>query len=498
VSTRTTIGVWIVAAALAGGGAPLLASRKKVADGTYTIAFGSFAPVRPQVFIADGNGDHAKPLLANPAVDYNASFSRDGAWVVFTSERSGSADIYRVHPDGSGLERLTNDPGFDDQAVLSPDGRTLAFVSTRGGAANIWLPDLITHALTNLTKGSAGDFRPAWSPDGEWIAFSSDRDLIRSRILFAVNPATQIYVMRKDGRDVRRLTTSAVSAGSPSWSPDGSHVVHYQVAIGEAAAVPLSTARFAPASPPNAPRPDMKIVSTDLRTGAVDMLTSGPSVRWSPRWLSAGGIAYVSGGETGGVERINGTPGARGEYGNPSWSTDGTMMVFHRETDAAWPPFQPWTTLDRGFRLVRTGIFPSYSPSGDRLVCNSGIAGITHNSILIMNADGSNRRVLFDESVAERRGAGVVAARRSRCLCVGPVLPDGARPGQGDIATCRDRRRRTRTAGAGGGRRSRGLSQLVAGRHTARVPVGGRARTRPADYRSRDEPRHRADERCAQ
>jgi Tol biopolymer transport system component len=47
--------------------------------------------------------------------------------------------------------------------------------------------------------------------------------------------------------------------------------------------------------------------------------------------------------------------------------------------------------------LIRTGIFPSYSPSGKQLVCNNGIAGIAHNGILIMNADWSNRRVLFDD-----------------------------------------------------------------------------------------------------
>ena len=63
------------------------------------------------------------------------------------------SDIYRIHPDGSDLERLTDDPAFDDQGVLSPDGRTLAFVSTRGsGTANLWLLDLATRKYTNLTK----------------------------------------------------------------------------------------------------------------------------------------------------------------------------------------------------------------------------------------------------------------------------------------------------------------------------------------------------------
>ena len=38
----------------------------------------------------------------------------------FTSERAGSADLYRIHPDGTGLDRLTDDPAYDDQAGILP------------------------------------------------------------------------------------------------------------------------------------------------------------------------------------------------------------------------------------------------------------------------------------------------------------------------------------------------------------------------------------------
>ncbi|PYR38501.1 MAG: hypothetical protein DMF90_03025, partial [Acidobacteria bacterium] len=96
--------------------------------------------------------------------------------MVFTSDREGSADLFRVKPDGTGLERLTDDPGYDDQAAFSSDGKQLAFVTTRaGGTADIWILDLQTRRARPLTSGPGGDFRPSWSPDGQWIAFSSDR-----------------------------------------------------------------------------------------------------------------------------------------------------------------------------------------------------------------------------------------------------------------------------------------------------------------------------------
>jgi TolB protein len=87
---------------------------------------------------ADGSGE--RPLLPKSGFDYNASFSPDGKWIVFTSERERSAEIYRVHIDGSGLERLTDDPSCDAQGALSPPGSQLAFVSSRGsGSADIWV-----------------------------------------------------------------------------------------------------------------------------------------------------------------------------------------------------------------------------------------------------------------------------------------------------------------------------------------------------------------------
>lgn len=380
--------------ALLAGLLPGVGTRSAAEDAkrSYTIAFASFGPQNSDLFIADADGKNAKPLVPHAENDYNASFSADGKWVVFTSHRKGSADIWRVRPDGTGLERLTDDPAFDDQAALSPDGTQLVFVSNRGGRANLWLLDLASKKVSRLTEHDNGDFRPSWSPDGKWIAFSSDRDSKKpkARSGFVTLHSTEIYLIHPDGTGLRRVTEEQQFAGSPTWSPDGKKLVYNEADLKEVNNITAVQRQ----------RGTTQIVTIDIATGERTVLTSGDGEKWSPRWVTDDRIGYFSGGRDGGIEFTKGKAGARGPFLNPCWSKDGRLMVFHRDIDPDWPPppFRPWHSRDLQFRLIRTGVYPSSSPSGDRLVCNSQPGAIHHNSIVRMNSDASNRSVLFKDA----------------------------------------------------------------------------------------------------
>ena len=355
----------------------------------YTIAYSGFAPLNTDVFIADADGRNPKPFLASPAQDFNASFSRDGKWIVFTSERNGSADIYRAHPDGTGLERLTDDPSFDDQAALSPDGRTVAFVSSRSGHAEIWTLDLASREVRNITNHTGGHFRPAWSPDGQWIAISSDRDSPKPRRPdgFELIQQTEIYILHPDGSGLRRLTHTNSYAGSPSWSPDGKQIVFYKAAFQDVIDI----------SDPRHLRATTQIAVLDVASGEEKELTQGKGEKRSPRWLADGRIGYLSGGPAGGVEFNRGDRGARGEFNSPDWSPDGREMVYYRDIGQNWPPVMETPSKDSRFRLLRTGIFPSFSPAGDRLAFTNGQAALSHNGLMETGVDGSNRWLIFDD-----------------------------------------------------------------------------------------------------
>src|SRR5215204_1966370 len=66
------------------------------------------------LFIAAADGSGERPLVTPADLDYDAAWSSDGTAIVFTSERNGSADLYRVNPDGTNLQRLTDHAAYDD------------------------------------------------------------------------------------------------------------------------------------------------------------------------------------------------------------------------------------------------------------------------------------------------------------------------------------------------------------------------------------------------
>jgi Tol biopolymer transport system component len=358
------------------------------------------------LYIANGDGSGERPLFAISGFDYNPSFSMDGKWIAFTSERNGSgeADLYRVHVDGSGLERLTDDPALDDQAAFSPDGNQIAFVSTRGAHnASIWILDLKTRKVRDLTGAPAlqaaagkmnGYFRPSWSPDGQWIAFSSDRNFDFKPHDFP-DPAWEhpqelsIYVIHPDGSGLRRLTTAGISDGSPKWSPDGKRIVFYE----------LSTAHTFAARVYAQAMVTSQIVSVDVVTGAKMAETSGPGLKVQPQYLSADRIGYlVKAGPNAGLAFTKGAPGVEGSMRNPAWSPDGKQVVYEKVDFTARPQNQVLYSWEPDMDVQYTDVFPRFSRDGRLAISDiKNLATTATASISVMNADGSDKKVVFSD-----------------------------------------------------------------------------------------------------
>jgi TolB protein len=162
-------------------------------------------------------------LTATAGADRHPDWSPWQSHVVFESTRHGAEDLYVMRADGTEQARITHAPGYDGQGqwtsnVRSPVGGSdagtdIAFVSDRDKDLEIYLVKPDGSELRRLTFSPGADQLPAWSPDGARIAFISDRDGNR-----------EIYVMNADGSGQTRLTHHPAADDSPAWSPSGDRI----------------------------------------------------------------------------------------------------------------------------------------------------------------------------------------------------------------------------------------------------------------------------------
>ena len=178
---------------------------------------------------ATGDGQHRLssdklPAATGPAglfFQVDPAWSRDGKLVVFGSDRSGKPQLYVIHADGSGTQRLTSLAQGASRPTWSPDGRQIAFIA--GAPGNLWVIGADGASPRQIGDGLSNESDPAWSPDGKLVAFVRRKQGTNIK---------ELYVARPDGKGARKLTTLNASIGSPTWSPDSSRIAFVSNARG--------------------------------------------------------------------------------------------------------------------------------------------------------------------------------------------------------------------------------------------------------------------------
>jgi TolB protein len=190
------------------------------------------------LYTARPDGSDIRTLFSSPAYDAEATVSRDGKRIVFTSARDGDLELYSMSGDGSDVVRLTHTPGYDGGPFYSYDGRKIVYRADHPTtpedlaryrenlARGAYAPKSLEIRVMNadgtgdhaITANGAANFAPYFFPDGKRIVFSSNLADPKGRDF-------DLFVLNVDGTNLTRVTFSPDFDGFPMFNSDGTKLV---------------------------------------------------------------------------------------------------------------------------------------------------------------------------------------------------------------------------------------------------------------------------------
>lgn len=255
----------------------------------------------------------APPSKASPAKSGTSGKPGSVEQVLFTGIKDENGDIYIMNADGTNLRRVTSDTTWEVEGAFSPDNKRFVYVrkpaerSLAGNENELWTAYTDGSKQTLVVRMNKNVTHPRFSPDGTKIVFStyvSDIDF------------TEIFVVNADGTGLKRLTYSAGDDVMPTWSPDGITIAWVTDRSGKAGIFLMNADGLNP-------RP----LITDCEGGCVDPAFSpnGRKIVYVDPLLKAIRVFDLDGeAPTVSVGPI----GTTGTTQSPTWTKDGTQVVF--------------------------------------------------------------------------------------------------------------------------------------------------------------------------
>jgi len=160
------------------------------------------------IYLLDLQTQALARITDDPGIDTEASFTPDGTAIYFTSDRSGSPQVYRQGISGGDRpKRVTFTGTYNARPRVSPDGKQLAVLTLDNGAYRIGIQDLASGTLQVLSKGRQ-DESPSFAPNG-------------AMVILAGREGSQgvLQTISVDGQIAARLDADAGEVREPVWGP---------------------------------------------------------------------------------------------------------------------------------------------------------------------------------------------------------------------------------------------------------------------------------------
>ena len=263
---------------------------------------------------------------------------------------------------------------------LGGGGGEIAFASDRDGSIQIYIIRADGRAIRKVTDIEGGACQPAWSPDGEQLVFISPCNGNKNSY-----PGSALFISKVDGTGLMPLPTVPGGDFDPAWSPDGKKIIFTSIRDNG--------------------YPQLYIY--DLLEKSVQQVTGRFSRDMQPSWSKDGKrLIFIS--ERRGYAQVwtmdangeNQQAFSRGEgYVNsrPSWSQDQTLVLFTQSVGQEGFPklvFAPYQSPQYSEYRITQDPMPMqegvYSPDGYWIAFEGWQEG-GHHAIYLIAVNGAGK-----------------------------------------------------------------------------------------------------------
>jgi TolB protein len=164
-----------------------------------------------QIMLMDRNGDNAGNI---PQINgWDPTWSPDGNQILFASGAEGAAQLFVVNRNGKDLRQISDLPALRGRSDWSADGQFIVTYSGPSWNREVYIMNADGSNAHQLTPSGGNSQGPSFSPDGKWVAFTAYFDN------YGDDHGCEIYIIRTDGTDLRRLTNNDYCDYQPRWGP---------------------------------------------------------------------------------------------------------------------------------------------------------------------------------------------------------------------------------------------------------------------------------------